>query len=765
MRKMTRLLMLSCLSGTSLSLLPFTHASTSATANSFPVVSMKEFWTNGVKEGDNYWQGDHWKTDNGVHASTQMYMTTAYTVATGDKSRMDHVYSHYRYILPDWNEEAGCFWNPGSYMTQACIALTFALTLEEGRAVLEPAVATDMEAKLRRLCVGLSRSGTSLVKDDDLRACNQDAVAAAALSLAGELLDNPEIRGWGHLKLLQILNASSGPFWTEGGVDISYQGVGESSFAMAADLQWDNLSAGQKRRVMDLLMRPLATQGLNLEAMRSESNLSMLSRPVASRASSMTGRVGDPYLAWGVRQTFEDVRGMKSRFWLFDTPTMTFYRGVKRNAGLLENMPLEAVPPGWGGQAELTMHRSEFQWAASTDEKTFITSENTLVAMFADISRQHPDYPKKKRNLAVAPKQFNAGGLRYIGKGGRVFVWADAEYGFPRVWQGGEDDADNVNGAPLRLLTEMQAGYFGSQYHLSQSVRPSDGENRALVTQRFAVLGDMVLLILEADGELSRITSPRYALTVPVKNAVSTDGPMLAWDDGTLINGNDVRRQALIAADGGMLRLVAANRKAYLANERMRIWVDGGQRHASPTMPLSQAEIPLVAGGRRWALLCCDGDAVRWEKLQKSILLEQDDAGGVLQFRDGERDYVVVLDRKESGKSAVRRVGVGANQVGFVGATPGRIHCAVIEKGALVGAMFQGTEISWNGQTIARAAAAKAIAISLLKRPTGWFVSVEDGPAMVDPAGLRSGVTGTGLLDGSQLNLKNALDNDRVWIP
>lgn len=724
--------------------------------------SMKTLFQRAIKRGDDFWKGEFWVDHRdmycgGAHTTTMLYYVLAYANLSGDTSYVPRVEKHYQWMRNQyWLERENCWKDPHDVMMNACLALNVSAALQIGSRFLPSETRQQMEADLRYTCVYLSKNNTAVLNNDDLRACNQDAISAAALAISADYFKDPSIKRMAVEKVSLILRRSQGPFWVEGGIDKNYQSVGEAALAVAADILWDDLTVAQKRQIADLYMRPYATNTLGAECMRSETTLGVTGE--GSLASAILARVPNPLIAADVFHTFKSRQSMRNPWWIFETPAVTYYWGLLRSAESFKNIPAFSGVVGWGGTARLGMKIDEFQnRKGSTDEKTYLTTTDGLVVQFGDTSAWNPQYAFKKRHAEKLPLQVNSGGLRYINRGRKVFAWAEGTYDYPRVVYGANPSEQS---SPQRYASYSRPGFTGSQYHLDQVLRNAGNIWSGSVSQEYIVLGKTLLFRMKADDESVKLPNLRYELTIPTESA-TISGQTLRWQQGSLYEKDPQSQQMLAVVQGGAPAFQKDSLSAFIANERIRLWLADRKEvmaWAKAQMPLSRAQVP-IGEQATWALLSVDGTAASHDKLIKSLQFTDDAGLETITYEDDGKWYGIVYLADKTKRDEVT-LKSPAGTITLKKPAMGVVQSFVVENNQLTGYFAEAEVFDLQDKNIFSSAVKdKPVQVSSLITDNVMYVDVVGGAAkfaVSDKA--RS------LITGVAIDLNSTVENDRFWL-
>ncbi len=744
------------------------------TTNDDPVFSKaaeEAFLGKILERADEFWRGDHWTDHRNYknwigHSSTCIFYVLARAEMTGDPLQLDRVGQHYRWIRERfWNPEIRAWVDDHDVMANACMALNVSAGLCRGGRFLDPETRLAMEADLKDVCHWLEHRNTSALKDtEDLRACNQDAIAAGALALSSAYFGDTDFRRMALEKLRLIFKRSEGPFWIEGGVDKAYMIAGESSFALAADLLWDDLTEEEKRRVAEITMRPYAAGAMGLEKTRSESSLGK--EEEGSTATAILGRISNPLIIADTRRAYATKQGARNPWWIFDTPVVAYYWGIFSNSDLLAKGADGPFDIGWGGQAKLEMKIAEMpKQGGSADQKTFLTSESGMTALFGDTSGWGDHYALHNRKAEKRPDQYNQGGLRYVAKGRTVSVWADGKFDFPRPVFG---NAVESNGSLHLDSCGILPGFVGSQYRLEQSLTDSAGKIVGALSQNFVVLGDFLIGRLQPDDHARHLPDLRFVLTVPAQGiSLNPSRSLATWEQGSLYSGDAKSKQAILTFGKSKLSLVTEALKPYLANEPIRNWVFDGNVsfvNAKPEFDLSRVVIPIVSDeATGWFALATGSGREVVAKLAETSALAQNIDAEVLTFSDGKREYGVVFFDGKAEADKINSVTVSLPSGNFVIDQPARgiFQCVIVEGGRLVGFFIKAAGASWNDSSLIHSTLPETPAqVSQIVTGGICFFDVGEGSvSFPEPDGIRA----TSLITGKLIDLSPEVKQDRFW--
>ncbi|EIQ00464.1 hypothetical protein OpiT1DRAFT_05009 [Opitutaceae bacterium TAV1] len=742
-------------------------------ADLYTLEGKRDFLEKIITRGEDFWKGDHWIDHRNYanwigHSSTYIYYVLAHAAYGGSPNQVERVGSHYAWVREKyWNSRIRAWVNDGDVMANACMALNVASGLSVGGSFLDKNLRAEMEADLKDVCRWLATRNTAVLNNDDLRACNQDAIAAAGLALSASYFDNDAgFRRMALDKLRLIIKRSEGPFWVEGGVDKAYQIAGESSFALAADLLWEDLTLDDKRRVVEILMRPYAAGAMGLEKMRSESSLG--AEAAGSTASAILARVHNPLIIADVRRTWTARQRPRDPWWIFDSPAIAYYWGIFQNADLLAKGN-DAVPHiGWGGQAKLGTKISEGGRPPSIDQKTFLTSPTGVTTLFSDSTGWNDHYVFRRRKATEKPVQYNPGGLRYIVKERTVSVWADGKYDYPRLVYG---ESVESNGSLKLDSSYTLPGFVGSQYHLKQSLSESASAGSAwagTVEQQYVVLGDYLIGRIEPDNRSRQLPDLRYEFTIrngPV--AVAQDKRLVSWQQGSLYEKDETTTHALLSINSGGLEFAADTLKPYLVNESIRHWVNRAGVSfisAKPEFELSRVKFPVSAEQpASWFLLASGSTQDAVNRVRNSIAMTSRNGVETVTFEDGKREYGIVYLAGKTKRSEDDPVVVGlpSGEIKLDRPIMSVFQCFVVEDGRLAGFFTKAAGVSWTGQLLVQSTHLQTPAQTSAIYTNGiQFLDVVDGEVSFATKGKTEGIS---LITGAPVDLSRPVANDRFW--
>ncbi len=641
-----------------------------------------------------FWHVDHWEAKHEetrwAHVSTLMIWESWQAVLTRSDERLGRIASHFAWLRQThWDPQKRIFVPDYAFMVNASVGFSLGATLELVGDRLPAETRAAMLDSLAGICAFLPTYTTALRNDDlDTRANNQEAHAASALTFAARELNDAGARAAALRKVRSILHRAQDCFWMEGGVDSGYQSVGEGPLGEVIDRLWDEFSRAEKRQFSDLAFRPIVTRGFGVENSRSPS---WIKPDTQSMSAGYLARVPNPFIAAECLDRFAEYarKGLPSPWWLFDPTAVAWANamlgGYEKFTTYLR-LPAEI---SWGGLASQMMEYNEFQLRRTGDERAHLTSDTGLVAVFGNPSRVSPVQAKEKYGLETQPLAKDPGGLRYLGRTGHLYLWADARESYPRL------EVPGTYRDPQLVWRDLRPGFAASQYLLHQVLPGRGAQKPILVEQNFIALGDVLLAAFRTSAP-NGLAGVSYALAAPVERFTMQEFP-------APFSGLRLEQKALVLPKGGTASPTPTRAlaglgwncgPAQLDEEKLTPYLRKLDNQETG-LSLRKISVPFTEGD--FALLCFlpEGDAEQLAALQSSLRVESRPEGRLVEFSLRDREYAVFFaaatDSVEFQLTGGQRIRLERPEAGFG-------QCLIREAGQLRGYTVQSAGLTLDGR-------------------------------------------------------------------
>lgn len=584
-----------------------------------------------AEQSTKYWQGRHFGDHpypdtasvydgRNVHDYTMMYWNFLNAKLNHSEESLKRALAHYDFTVSHfWDKEKKRFRTGYDFLSNTSILMSILLSLRDAREVIPEEIRNDMLLRSRAIAAYLPTYTTALLNNRDLRANNQDAFAAFALSLAAEELNDPQIRKDALEKFRSVLARVQQSFWIEGGVDIGYQSVGEPAFMAAADLLWEELSHEEKVRIANLQLSNLAGNGFGIENARSTSWINP--QPVRTFSSALLGRVPNEFIAADAESLFLKTaeKGFPSKWWLHDPAALSFFSGFYKYQEKIAAMSKRNDKFASGSLACQIMQRDEQNSYFTGMEKAYLTGTLGTTAIFGDYSRLHATQMRKKFGAAHLPFTPNPGDLRYLGKDLHLYIIPDDTLGAPRLF------AKDSFRYPQTLHRASYPGAGASEYILTRILPGMNEEPPITVRQTFAVIGDVLAVVFDSSMQNAGLA---YGVTMPIKTMEQKGNTLFLHQQGI----SDTESKLLTVSGYNILpAILQKERWNPFFQDEMRI---NGKQKKLPQLRL--VRFPFGKGARSVLLFSPGGNAkqIRFSE-QKGMLL--------LEFTTGTTNYTAVV--------------------------------------------------------------------------------------------------------------------------
>jgi hypothetical protein len=657
------------------------------------------------------WKGDHWNHSENRKSSkdgdAMSYVNAVYWnflagECLGDHEAAKRSMAHYKYMVEHWwNPEKNRFNTGYDFLFNAHIVISFALSLRDAPGMIPADVQADMKLKLQGMCAFLPTYTTSLKNtNDDLRANNQDAFAAYALALAGQVLNDPKITNDAMVKFRSVIACIDGPFWREGGIDVGYQIVGEPGMMGAADLLWDQLSFEERKKISDISLLGRMTNGFNFETARSPSRFFDDARSVSS---GLINHTANPLIAHDVYDRVSKLLGMNFSNWeLYDLSPLCFHGALVNNFDALLKTKRESADISWGGLGSQFMRIDESKSPNTGMTRVMLSDPTGMLFIGGDYSKVNPRQAIKKFGATEPFDEFDQGGMRYLAGHEHLYVWTDANDGLPAI----TSKQDKLKRE--QLAAKAYVGFAASQYQLTQQLTDEQGNART-VTQLFVPVQGMQLIVTFAQPEQT-LDGLSYALPMQV------DRPQIS---GQSIHMKQTRLNNTRQVDMTVASLVGASPVIADAKvqpyHRANIQI-GSQRFPSPTeldmvtLPLGDLSISVIA-------LVPDCSAADWQNMQVRTRLDERQLHIHALMANHEQVDVWIAREQISELAGVQQPTIGLAQI------------FIRQQGKLTGFSTQGKGLKLDDQVYYHAKS--PVGVSGLKMTVGSVLEV-DGQATVN---------------------------------
>ena len=598
-----------------------------------------------VKAANKYWRGDHWGSkkisiQDSKYLEPHMFALMAWTVVdarlNGKNDKFNRVFKHFNSIGKQfWSDKLNRYMTGYDFLSNAVIGISLALSYEHGKDFMSEKEKKDILSKLQGIAdylPPLSTAPNGLRHDPGaLRACNQDAFQAYALSIIARVLKDPKIRKNALMVFHRILNCSEQSFWTEGGIDIGYQGIGEPAFAAAADILWDDLTRKEKIRVADLMMRPRVSGGFALENCRSPSSLSP---HLQSGAMAYLNRVSNPFIAKDVEAHCRMVvnRGFPTKWWLTDSSAISLMVNAATNNKQIKEISKLPDDYAWGSLARLIMPVDEYNGKNGGMEKAYLIGQSGMTAIFGDNRRVNPKTALNLFGLTEPQKFHNPSGLRYLGWKSHCFIWPDDKMGYPRLCAGA------INADAQVDFRKMYPGFCASIYQLRQSIPVKKGISSE-IKQIYTVINHVFLAIFI--GDESSKPQMSFDITLPVEEFNVAENTAWIKQKNLVPPHQSFRRLGIVGFNSEKMIMSRETYKPYLKKPIIFL----GNK-VNPPKELRKISIPFKKNSSIIAFLHdLPNNAVqRW--LKQAVFEDKPDYLS-LRYQIAGKEYFVFVPKKE----------------------------------------------------------------------------------------------------------------------